>query len=113
MEQPDGHAVTGKENWVWKLRKGLYRLVQAGRTWNEELNSHMESVGYSATSKDPAVYVKGSWSQEDFVAGGFWVDDFIGIGSGAQLEALAKSVDAKYGITGLGEVRWVLGMLVE
>ena len=113
MEQPDGHAVTGKENWVWKLRKGLYRLVQAGRTWNEELNSHMESVGYSATSKDPAVYVKGSWSQEVFVAGGFWVDDFIGIGSGAQLEALVKSVDAKYGITGLGEVRWVLGMLVE
>ena len=113
MEQPDGHAVTGKENWVWKLKKGLYGLVQAGRTWNEELNSHMESVGYSATSKDPAVYVKGSWNQEDFAAGGFWVDDFIGIGSGAQLEALAKSVDAKYGITGLGEVKWVLGMLVE
>ena len=113
MEQPDGHAVTGKENWVWKLRKGLYGLVQAGRTWNEELNSHMESVGYSATSKDPAVYVKGSWSQEVFAAGGFWVDDFVRIGSGAQLEALAKSVDAKYGITRLGEVRWVLGMLVE
>ena len=60
MEQPDGHAATGKENWVWKLKKGLYGLVQAGRTRNEELNSHMESVGYAATSKDPAVYVKGS-----------------------------------------------------
>ena len=46
--------------------------------------------------------------QEDF-----WVDDFIGIGSGEDLDALAKSVDAKYGITGLGDVKWVLGMLIE
>ena len=113
MEQPDGHTASRKENWVWQLKKGLYRLVQAGRTWNEELNSHMESVGYAATSKDPAVYAKGSWNQEDFTAGSFWVDDFVGIGSRVQLEALAESVDGKYSITGLGEVKWVLGMLLE
>ena len=35
------------------------------------------------------------------------------IGSGKELANLAKSVDAKYGTTGLGEVRWVLGMLME
>ena len=52
MEQLDGHAITGKENWVWKLKKGLYRLVQAGRTWNDKLNSHMKSVGYAAMLKD-------------------------------------------------------------
>ena len=113
MEQPDGHTASRKENWVWKLKKGLYGLVQAGRTWNEELNSHMERVGYTATSKDPAVYAKGSWNQEDFTVGGFWVDDFVGIGSRAQLEALAESVDGKYSITRLGEVKWVLGMLLE
>ena len=113
MEQPDGHTVSRKENWVWELKKGLYGLVQAGRTWNKELNSHMESVGYTATSKDPTVYAKGSWNQEDFAAGSFWVDNFVGIGSRAQLEALAESVDGKYSITRLGEVKWVLGMLLE
>jgi hypothetical protein len=40
---------------------------------------------------------------------GFWVDHFIGIGSGKGLDVLAKSVNAKYGITGLGDVKWVLG----
>jgi len=40
------------------------------------------------------------------------VDDFVGIGSGRKLEALANGVDAKYGTTGLGEVKWVL-MLME
>ena len=113
MEQPDGYAAPGKENWVRRLKKGLYGLVQAGRTWNEELHTHMEGVGYTATNKDPAVYVKSLWNQADFAAGGFWVDDFVGIGSGKELDALAKSVDEKYGITGLGEVKWVLGMLIE
>lgn len=41
-----------------RLKKGLYGLVQAGRTWNEELNAHMESEGFTATPKDPAMYVK-------------------------------------------------------
>ena len=27
MEQPEGYAASGKEVWVWRLRKGLYGLV--------------------------------------------------------------------------------------
>jgi hypothetical protein len=95
MERPEGYVAPGKECWVWRLRKGLYGLVQAGRTWNDELNSYMVSAGLIATSKDPAVY------EDAFVAGGFWMDDFVGIGSGRELDALAKGIDEKYGITGL------------
>jgi hypothetical protein len=51
--------------------------------------------------------------QKDVAAGGFWVDDFVGVGTREELDVLAKGVDAKYGITGLEEVRWVLGMLIE
>jgi hypothetical protein len=112
-QQPDGYIAPRKENWVWRLKKGLYRLVQVGRTWNEELNAHMESVGFAAMAKDPAIYVRGTWSQEDFVARGFWVDNFIGIGSRKELNTLTKGIDAKYSITGLGQVKWVLGMLIE
>lgn len=92
MEQPSD---PGKEAWVWRLKKGLYGSAQAGRTWNEELNAHMESVGYPATEKDRAVYVKGSWD----------LDKFVDIGASKELDALAKSVDGKYANTGLGEVR--------
>jgi hypothetical protein len=41
------------------------------------------------------------------------VDDYVEIGSKRELEAIAKGVDAKYDITSLGEVKWVLGMLLE
>ena len=37
----------------------------------------------------------------------------MGIGSGKELCELANGVDEKYGITGYGEVKWVLGMLLE
>jgi len=40
------------------------------------------------------------------------VDDCITIGPGKELANLPKSVDAKYGTTGPGEVKWVLGMLL-
>ena len=37
------------------LKKGSYGLVKAGKTSNEELNAQMESEGFTATPKDPAM----------------------------------------------------------
>jgi hypothetical protein len=36
----------------------------------------------------------------------------VRIGSREQLNGLVKGLDARYGIIGLGEIRWMLGMLV-
>jgi hypothetical protein len=73
----------------------------------------MVSQGFTAMPKDPAIYVKGSGASDEFAAAGFWVDDCVAIGSRRVLTSLAKSVDTKYGVTGLGEVKWVLSMLLE
>ena len=113
MEQPYGYVKPDKENWVWRLRKGLYGLVQAGRTWNEKLNTHMIEQGFTPTTKDPAVYTNSPWDRGGFVAGGFWVDDFVGIGSGKGLRALGEGINRRYGVTGSGDIRWVLGMMLE
>ena len=110
MVQPEGYVAPGKEDWAWRFKKGLYGLVQAGRTWNEELNAHMEGEGVTETPKDPTMYIKNSWTDRDFAAAG---DSCGSIGSRKELTAPAESVNAKYGMTGLGEVRWVLGMLLE
>ena len=66
MEQPEGYTVPRKGFWVWRLKKGLYGLVQASRAWDEQLNSHVVNEGLAATPKDPAVYVKHTWDSEDF-----------------------------------------------
>ena len=41
------------------------------------------------------------------------MDDCVGVGSKEELDALANGINAKYRITGLGEARWMLGMLVK
>ena len=56
----------------------------------------MESDGFTATPNDPTMYVKNSWTDRDFAAAG---DNCVAIGSRKEITALAKSVDAKYGIT--------------
>ena len=32
VEQPEGYIAPGKKDWAWRLKNGLYGLVQAGRT---------------------------------------------------------------------------------
>ena len=98
---------------MWGLKKGLYGLVQAGTTWSEGINAYIESDGFTATPKDPAICVKNSWTDRDFAPAGFLVYDCVAIGQRKENNALAKSVDAEYGIAGLGEVRRVGGMLLE
>ena len=90
-------------------QEGLYGLVQVGRTWNKELNSHMESKEYTATAEDSAIYVKNYWSMQDFAIAGFWVDNCIATGSRKEIKSLANSVYVKYRITSWGKVaksRW-------
>ena len=98
---------------MWCLKKRLYGLVQAGRTWNEEPNAHIECEGFTATPKDPTMYIQNFWTDRNFAAAGFWVDNCVTMGSRKELTALADGSNAKYGITGLGKVGWVLGMLLE
>jgi len=102
MEQLEGYIAPGKKDWVCHLRKGPYRLVRAGGTWNEELNAHMRGVyGSSHISSNLRRNLLG---EQHFAAAGFWVDYCVAKGSGKELANLSKSVDAKYGITGPGEV---------
>jgi len=52
MEQPEGYVAPGKKDWVWRMKKGLYGSVQAGRTWNEELNARTKREGFTATARN-------------------------------------------------------------
>ena len=50
------HLPILQDSWILSTsQSGLYGLVQAGRTWNEEEHSNMVSVGLTAMPKDPAV----------------------------------------------------------
>jgi hypothetical protein len=56
MQQPEGFEVGGPDH-VCKLRKSLYGLKQAGRVWNQTLNSVLSSMGFKRVQSDHGLYI--------------------------------------------------------
>jgi hypothetical protein len=52
FEDPDPK----KKGWVWKLKKSLYGTKQAPRMWKEHLVSTLNSVGFTASILDDALF---------------------------------------------------------
>ena len=105
MEPPPGH---GDGDSVWKLLKGLYGLKQAGRIWHERLKADMEELGYTQCQRDHAVFRIGTRKTGNLAVCAFWVDDETSIGSREQLDRVADMFHQRYGISGEGELRWML-----
>ena len=46
VTQSKGYVKEGKEEWVLKLNKALYRLKQAPRAWNAKLGDTLKNIGF-------------------------------------------------------------------
>ncbi|RDY09065.1 hypothetical protein CR513_06625, partial [Mucuna pruriens] len=58
MKQPDGFQISGKEDYVCRLKKSLYGLKQAPRQWYKKFESVMCEQGYKKTTSDHCVFVR-------------------------------------------------------
>ena len=52
MEQPVGYVNKNKPNYVCKLQKSIYGLKQAARCRNLEIDTYLQSNGYTKCSSD-------------------------------------------------------------
>ncbi len=77
IEQPEGFIQPGKENFVCRLKKPLYGLIQAARKWNEKFNSFLIEFGLVRSSADPCIYFHRGEDPDDITILGIWVDDGI------------------------------------
>lgn len=58
VRQPEGYAVPRREKKVCRLIKSLYRLKQAPRVWNTELNEAILKYGPILSEEDQCVYYR-------------------------------------------------------
>jgi len=58
MEQPIGFITPGTETKVCHLKRAIYGLKQASRTWNLQFHGFLTGIGYMRTHADAGVYVK-------------------------------------------------------
>ncbi|SGZ28076.1 BQ5605_C026g10272 [Microbotryum silenes-dioicae] len=106
---PDGIYMPGK---VLQLHRSLYGLRQAGRIWNDEIDSALSALGYVATESDHCVYVRTTGDVHHYIA--LYVDDLLMISpSLPEIERTLQGLEQRYGVKRLGEAEYVLGIQIR
>ena len=58
IELPEGYNIKGESNEVCKLRKSVYGLKQAARSWMKKATEVLKSLEYKQTCSEPCIYTK-------------------------------------------------------
>lgn len=117
MKQPEGYVNKENPNLVCKLKRSLYDLKQAARCWNSAIDSFLKSDGYKQAGADACLYIKSIKQPNgkiNFVILSIHVDDILLFSNNVDMLNEEKlSLGTRFKIEDLGEVNYVLGMLVK
>lgn len=112
MEQPEGFVEKGTENHVCLLKKAIYGLKQASRTWNIKIHNTLIELGFDRIHSDAGVYVYRQQGGNLILI--LYVDDIFPIGnSKLAMSALKKNLMDRYEMRDIGEAKLILGMRVQ
>ena len=106
---PSCGALSGK---VVRLRRSLYGLTQASRTWHYHLVRGMKALGFEQCEADACVMrlvEDGGFSVVVVVH----VDGIFAIGRKSRCDKFGDDLDAYVPITNLGELWWYAGCRFE
>lgn len=107
MKRPDIAGVG-----FWRLRKGLYGLKQAGRTWYLEFDSKYQLLGFKRCEADWSVHTRSKPPDQSLSATS--VDDILlGSSSTKESDDVTAGLKTHFDITDNGPVEHLLGCLVE
>ena len=106
MKQPPGFEVGTK---VCKLKKSLYGLKQAAKSWNDEINRVLLLCGCVQSNIDPCLYSVRRNDQIGYVL--VYVDDLIIAGENDDvIDFVAGKIGGEFMIKSLGTVQRYLGI---
>jgi len=112
VAQPEGYAVKGKEQLVYKLSKALYGLKQAPRAWNVKLDNSLKKLKFRKCASEPAVYTRGVGKARVIL--GVYVDDLIVTGSDpSEIATFKKQMTSEFEMSDLGLLSYYLGIEVK
>src|SRR6267142_2109264 len=110
MQALPGYEGQGEHS-IKRLKKSLYGLKQAGRKWYDALSCALVDLGFCTSQADPGVFY--TWYGEHILILIVHVDDCIFTGSSPELlEQFKAQFHARYALTDLGPVSWLLGIKI-
>jgi hypothetical protein len=112
MQQPTGFEEPGKEDWVWRLQRGLYGMKQSGRIWNQTLNAQMIEWGFTRLSCESCIYYRKT--DTGIIISAIHVDDFLAItDSREENERFKAQMRKVWTISELGTARFIMGIAIS
>lgn len=114
MEQPEGWAIKGKEDYICLLKKAIYGLKQASRQWNAKIHQSLLNLEFKRTYSDAGVYVYRRQRGDSVTIVVLYVDDLLLFGdSKNHIKQVKQTLGRQYKMTDLGPVHRFLGLRIR
>ena len=103
IEQPEGFLEKGQESHVCRLKKAIYGLKQASRTWNHRLHAKLLDIGFKRTYSDVSVYMYQQQGGDLILI--VYVDDLLAAGPHLNvITDVHKSLASEFKLRDFGDV---------
>jgi hypothetical protein len=111
MIQPEGYVDTKHPKKVCKLKRSIYGLKQASRSWNHRFDHVIKQYGFTRSVEEPCLYMKISGSKIAYLV--LYVDDILLIGNDVPTLTSVKEWLAKnFQMKDLGQAERILGIRI-
>ena len=110
MRQPEGFVNPEHPKWVLKLNKTLYGLKQAGKIWNDVVDSTLLELGFVPTHGDPCLYVYNGIHGKVYL--GVYVDDFLIAAKRTSLNWFEQEMSKRFQCKICSPVSQILGVTI-
>ncbi|GKA68361.1 retrovirus-related pol polyprotein from transposon TNT 1-94 [Tanacetum coccineum] len=112
VSQPEGFVDHDNPSHVYKLKKALYDLKQAPRTWYDVLSSFLLSQHFSKGAVDPTLF---TWKAgNDLLLVQIYVDDIIFASTKtAMCNEFANLMTTKFKMSMMGQMSFFLGLQIS
>src|SRR3954463_10717899 len=111
MIQPEGFVAPKDAGKVCKLKRSIYGLKQASRSWNLRFDEVVKGFGFIQNGEEACVYKKVSGSAISFLI--LYVDDILLIGNDKEfLNTIKESLKSSFSMKDLGEASYILGIKI-
>lgn len=111
MKQPPGYEDENRPYMVCLLKKSLYGLKQAARSWNHEINEILLEIDFQQSKADACLYTK--HEDKGWIYLLIYVDDIvIAAESKEAIDRIRIAIQRRIDIEDLGEINHYLGMKV-
>ena len=109
VEIPEGVALVGEGDMVWRLRKCLYGLKHSSRMWNETIDRLLKKLGFVRFASEHGIYVRREGEGRVFLA--LYVDDILLVWfDKGSLPSVKGSLSDSFKMKEVGFVEYLLGV---